>query len=136
MATSHCGLAPEREAELIGSSHSGVVSISTEMRHPVVVGERTMDAIGAGVGRFDHVDWRLVVVAVACQLLGSVCHARAWGNLLQAARPDSRVPRGAVLCAHLAGVAGNAVSPAHAGDAAKVVLDPPRRARAPRSRRS
>jgi len=41
-----------------------------------------MDAIGAGVGRFDHVDWRLLVVAVGCQLLGSVCHARAWANLL------------------------------------------------------
>jgi uncharacterized membrane protein YbhN (UPF0104 family) len=92
------------------------------MRHALAVGEGTMDAIGAGVGRFDHVDWRLLVVAVACQLLGSVCHARAWANLLQAARPDARVPRGAVLCAHLAGVAGNAVAPAHAGDAAKVVL--------------
>src|SRR6478672_8694744 len=80
------------------------------MRHALAVGEGTMDAIGAGVGRFDHVDWRLLVVAVACQLLGSVCHARAWANLLQAARPDARVPRGAVLCAHLA------------GDAAKVVL--------------
>ena len=86
------------------------------------VGEGTMDAIGAGVGRFDHVDWRLLALAVVCQLLGSVCHARAWANLLQAARPDCRVPRGAVLCAHLAGVAGNAVAPAHAGDAAKVVL--------------
>ena len=74
------------------------------------------------MGRFDHVDWRLVALAVVCQLLGSVCHARAWANLLQAARPDSRLPRGAVLCAHLAGVAGNAVAPAHAGDAAKVVL--------------
>jgi uncharacterized membrane protein YbhN (UPF0104 family) len=81
-----------------------------------------MDAIGAGVGRFDHVDWRLLGLAVVCQLLGSVCHARAWANLLQAARPGRRVPRGAVLCAHLAGVAGNAVAPAHAGDAAKVVL--------------
>ena len=58
----------------------------------------------------------------ACQLLGSACHARAWGNLLSAARPGSRFPRGAVLCAHLAGVAANAVVPAHAGDAAKVVL--------------
>ena len=59
---------------------------------------------------------------ILCQLLGSLCHARAWANLLEAARPDSRFPRGAVLCAHLAGVAGNAVVPAHAGDAAKVVL--------------
>jgi uncharacterized membrane protein YbhN (UPF0104 family) len=88
----------------------------------VYVGEGTMDAIGAGVNRFDHVDWRLIALAVVCQLLGSICHSRAWANLLQAARPDARVPRGAVLCAHLAGVAGNAVIPAHAGDAAKVVL--------------
>lgn len=81
-----------------------------------------MDAMAAAIGRFDHVDWRLLALAVVCQLLGSTCHARAWGNLLQAARPDRHVPRGAVLCAHLAGVAGNAVVPAHAGDAAKVVL--------------
>jgi uncharacterized membrane protein YbhN (UPF0104 family) len=88
----------------------------------VGVGGGTIDAIGAGIGRFDHLDLRLLGLAVVCQLLGSVCHARAWANLLQAARPGSRVPRGAVLCAHLAGVAGNAVAPAHAGDAAKVVL--------------
>jgi uncharacterized membrane protein YbhN (UPF0104 family) len=81
-----------------------------------------MDAMAAAIGRFNHVDWRLLALAVVCQLLGSTCHARAWGNLLQAARPDRHVPRGAVLCAHLAGVAGNAVAPAHAGDAAKVVL--------------
>jgi uncharacterized membrane protein YbhN (UPF0104 family) len=92
------------------------------MRHPVVMGDGTMDAMGSALARFDHVDGRLVALAVLCQLLGSACHARAWGNLLQAARPDSRFPRGAVLCAHLAGVAGNAVVPAHAGDAAKVVL--------------
>jgi uncharacterized membrane protein YbhN (UPF0104 family) len=92
------------------------------MRHALGVGDGAMEAIEAGIGRFDHVDWRLIGVAVVVQLLGSCCHARAWANLLQAARPDSRVPRGAVLCAHLAGVAGNAVAPAHAGDAAKVVL--------------
>jgi uncharacterized membrane protein YbhN (UPF0104 family) len=92
------------------------------MRHPSGMGDGTLDAMGAAIARFDHVDGRLVALAVLCQLLGSACHARAWGNLLQAARPDSRFPRGAVLCAHLAGVAGNAVVPAHAGDAAKVVL--------------
>jgi uncharacterized membrane protein YbhN (UPF0104 family) len=86
------------------------------------VGDRTIDAIGSGIGHFNHVDWRLLVLAAACQLLGSVFHARAWGNLLQAARPDLRVSRVAVLCAHLAGVAGNAVAPAHAGDGAKIVL--------------
>jgi hypothetical protein len=92
------------------------------MRHPVVMGDSTLDAMGAAIARFDHVDGRLVALAIFCQLLGSVCHARAWANLLSAARPESRFPRGAVLCAHLAGAAGNAVVPAHAGDAAKVVL--------------
>jgi uncharacterized membrane protein YbhN (UPF0104 family) len=81
-----------------------------------------MDAISAGVVRFEHVDWRLLVLALVCQLLGSIFHARAWGNLLQAARPDIRVSRGSVLCAHLAGVAGNAIAPAHTGDGVKVVL--------------
>ncbi len=92
------------------------------MRHPLAVGDGTLDAVGAGIGRFDHVDWRLIGLAVTVQLLGSFCHARAWANLLQAARPEARVPFGAVLCAHFAGVAANAVVPAHAGDAAKVVL--------------
>src|SRR4051812_25624956 len=81
-----------------------------------------LDALGAAIARFDHVDVRLLALAALCQLLGSACHSRAWGNLLSAARPGSRFPRGAVLCAHLAGVAGNAVVPAHAGDAAKVAL--------------
>jgi uncharacterized membrane protein YbhN (UPF0104 family) len=88
----------------------------------VNVGDGPLDALGGAVARFEHVDLRLLALAVVCQLLGSACHARAWGNLLSAARPESRFPRGAVLCAHLAGVAGNAVVPAHAGDAAKVVL--------------
>jgi len=88
----------------------------------VGVGESTLDALSAAVARFDDVDWRLLVLAVICQLFGSICHARAWANLLSAARPESRFPRGGVLCAHLAGVAGNAVVPAHAGDAAKIVL--------------
>ena len=86
------------------------------------MGDSTLDAMGAAFAHFNHVDWRLLVLALFFQLLGSVCHAVAWGNLLQAARPDCRVPLGAVLCAHFAGVAGNAVAPAHAGDAAKVVL--------------
>jgi uncharacterized membrane protein YbhN (UPF0104 family) len=79
-------------------------------------------AINDGLGRFQHVDWRLLALAVVWQLLGSVFHARAWANLLQAARPDVAVSRRAVLCAHLAGVAGNAVAPAHAGDGLKVLL--------------
>jgi uncharacterized membrane protein YbhN (UPF0104 family) len=88
----------------------------------VRVGERALDTISAGFTRFDHVDWRLLALAIACQLLGSVCHARAWANVLQAARPDRHVPRGAVLCAHLAGVAGSAVAPARAGDGARILL--------------
>lgn len=86
------------------------------------MGDRTLDAMGAALARFDNVDGRLIALAILFQLLGSVCHARAWTNLLRAARPESRFPHGGVLCAHLAGVAGNAVIPAHAGDAAKIVL--------------
>ena len=76
-----------------------------------------------------NVDARLMALAIVCQLVGSACHARAWGNLLQAARPESLFPRGGVLCAHLAAVAGNAVVPAHAGDSAKVCSHPPPRTR-------
>lgn len=81
-----------------------------------------MDAIGNGIGHFQHVDWRLLALAVVWQFLGSVFHARAWANLLQAARPDVRVSKRQVLAAHLAGVAGNAIAPAHAGDGLKVLL--------------
>ncbi len=86
------------------------------------MGHNPLDTLAAAVTHFHHVDGRLLALAVIFQLLGSVFHARAWGNLLSAARPASRFPRGAVLCAHLAGVAGNAIAPAHAGDAAKVAL--------------
>jgi hypothetical protein len=34
------------------------------MRHPLAVGDGTLDAVGAGIGRFDHVDWRLIGLAV------------------------------------------------------------------------
>jgi glycosyltransferase 2 family protein len=86
------------------------------------MGDGPLDALSGAIARFDHVDARLLVLAAVIQLLGSAFHSRAWANLLAAARPESRFPRGAVLCAHLAGVAGNAVVPAHAGDAAKVAL--------------
>ena len=86
------------------------------------MGDRPLDALGNAIAHFHHVDARLLVLAAVFQLLGSVCHSRAWANLLSAARPGSRFPRGAVLSAHLAGVAGNAVVPAHAGDAVKVAM--------------
>jgi uncharacterized membrane protein YbhN (UPF0104 family) len=86
------------------------------------VNDRTLEALQHGLGRFAHVDLRCIAIAACFQLLGSCLHAVAWRNMLAAARPDRRISLGSALGAHLAGVAGNGVAPAHAGDGLKMLL--------------
>jgi uncharacterized membrane protein YbhN (UPF0104 family) len=86
------------------------------------VNHGSLDAIQHGIGRFAHVDPRFIVIAACFQLLGSCLHAVAWRNMLAAARPDRRVTLQSALGAHLAGIAGNGIAPAHAGDGLKMLL--------------
>ena len=50
------------------------------------------------------------------------CTSRAWRNVLAAAYPESRVPWISIYGAYLAGVGINAIIPARAGDAVRIVL--------------
>jgi uncharacterized membrane protein YbhN (UPF0104 family) len=50
------------------------------------------------------------------------CTSRAWRNVLAAAYPEERVPWISIYGAYLAGVGINAIIPARAGDAVRIVL--------------
>jgi uncharacterized membrane protein YbhN (UPF0104 family) len=68
------------------------------------------------------VGWLAVVVALALQLAKLVVRSIAWRNILQAAYPETPVPRRPVLGAYLAGVGVNSIVPGRAGDLVKIYL--------------
>lgn len=61
-------------------------------------------------------------MAICCHLLKMACTSRAWRNVLAAAYPEERVPWISIYGAYLAGVGINAIIPARAGDAVRIVL--------------
>ena len=63
-----------------------------------------------------------LLVAIVCQLLKLCCTSRAWRNVLAAAYPDRPVRWPPILAAYVAGVGVNAIVPARAGDAVRIVL--------------
>jgi hypothetical protein len=67
--------------------------------------------------------WLALGGAAALQLVAGVVRVRAWFHVIRHACPDaSEVRYRDVVLAHLGGVGWNAVLPARAGDAVKVVL--------------
>ena len=76
-----------------------------------------------GVGsHFDHVDGRLVLVALLFHVANHLLRSLAWRNVLASAYPQRRVPLLGVTAAYAVGVALNAVLPGRGGDAAKLGL--------------
>jgi glycosyltransferase 2 family protein len=63
-----------------------------------------------------------LLAAIVCQLLKLCCTSRAWRNVLAAAYPDRPVRWPPILAAYVAGVGVNAIVPARAGDAVRIVL--------------
>jgi uncharacterized membrane protein YbhN (UPF0104 family) len=63
-----------------------------------------------------------LALAICCHLLKMACTSRAWRNVLAAAYPEERVPWISIYGAYLAGVGINAIIPARAGDAVRIVL--------------
>ena len=63
-----------------------------------------------------------LLAAIGCHLLKLACTSRAWRNVLAAAYPAERVPWISIYGAYLAGVGINAIIPARAGDAVRIVL--------------
>lgn len=81
-----------------------------------------LDAIDSFLDRIGSVDPLPLALAIGCHLLKMVCTAMAWRNVLAAAYPESRVRRRSIYGAYLAGVGVNAIVPARAGDAVRIVL--------------
>jgi uncharacterized membrane protein YbhN (UPF0104 family) len=83
---------------------------------------RVLDGIDAFLDQLASVDPLPAFLAVLAHLAKLTCTSLAWRNILAAAYPDQTVRRRSILGAYLAGVGVNAVVPARAGDAARVVL--------------
>jgi uncharacterized membrane protein YbhN (UPF0104 family) len=83
---------------------------------------RVLDGIDAFLDQIGSVDFLPLALAVGCHLLKMACTSRAWRNVLAAAYPDERVPWISIYGAYLAGVGINAIIPARAGDAVRIVL--------------
>jgi uncharacterized protein (TIRG00374 family) len=83
---------------------------------------RVLDGVDAFLDQLGSVDFLPLALAVGCHLLKMACTSRAWRNVLAAAYPDSPVPWVSIYGAYLAGVGINAIIPARAGDAVRIVL--------------
>src|SRR3954449_6464297 len=85
------------------------------------------------MGRFTHavevffhhlaaVHWQLLGLAVLCHVTKVGCVSRAWRNVVAAAYPETKVRWRTMYGGYLLGVGVNAVIPARAGDALKLVV--------------
>jgi uncharacterized membrane protein YbhN (UPF0104 family) len=83
---------------------------------------RVLDGVDAFLEQLGSVAFFPLFLAICCHLLKMACTSRAWRNVLAAAYPESRVPWLSIYAAYLAGVGINAIIPARAGDAVRIVL--------------
>ncbi|GIU94750.1 MAG: hypothetical protein KatS3mg012_1207 [Gaiellaceae bacterium] len=83
---------------------------------------RILDATESFLDRLGSVDPLPLSLAIGCHLVKMACTSMAWRNVLAAAYPESRVRWRSIYAAYLAGVGVNAIAPARAGDAVRIVL--------------
>lgn len=83
---------------------------------------RILDAIESFIDRLGSVDVLPLSLAIGCHLVKMACTAMAWRNVLAAAYPETVVRWRSIYAAYLAGVGVNAIAPARAGDAVRIVL--------------
>jgi uncharacterized membrane protein YbhN (UPF0104 family) len=83
---------------------------------------RILDATESFLDRLGSVDPLPLSLAIACHLAKMACTSMAWRNVLAAAYPESAVRWRSIYGAYLAGVGVNAIVPARAGDAVRIVL--------------
>ena len=81
-----------------------------------------LDAIEVFFDRLAAVDFLPLGLAIACQLLKTMCTSRAWQNTLAAAYPEARLRWRSIWAAYLAGAGVNAILPARGGDVVKLGL--------------
>jgi glycosyltransferase 2 family protein len=83
---------------------------------------RVLDGVDAFLDQLGSVSFLPLAAAIGCHLLKMACTSRAWRNVLAAAYPEERVPWLSIYGAYLSGVGINAIIPARAGDAVRIVL--------------
>ncbi len=83
---------------------------------------RVLDGIDAFLDQLGSVAFGPLALAIGCHLLRMACTSRAWRNVLAAAYPETHVRWSSIYGAYLAGVGINAIIPARAGDAVRIVL--------------
>jgi uncharacterized membrane protein YbhN (UPF0104 family) len=83
---------------------------------------RVLDGVDAFLDQLGSVSFLPLALAIGCHLLKMACTSRAWRNVLAAAYPEERVPWLSIYGAYLSGVGINAIVPARAGDAVRIVL--------------
>jgi uncharacterized membrane protein YbhN (UPF0104 family) len=83
---------------------------------------RVLDGVDAFLDQLGSVSFLPLAAAIGCHLLKMACTSRAWRNVLAAAYPEARVPWISIYGAYLSGVGINAIIPARAGDAVRIVL--------------
>ena len=83
---------------------------------------RVLDGVDAFLDQLGSVHFLPLALAIGCHLLKLACTSRAWRNVLAAAYPQERVRWRSIYGAYLAGVGINAIIPARAGDAVRIVL--------------
>jgi glycosyltransferase 2 family protein len=83
---------------------------------------RVLDGVDAFLDQLGSVSFLPLAAAIGCHLLKMACTSRAWRNVLAAAYPGERVPWISIYGAYLSGVGINAIIPARAGDAVRIVL--------------
>jgi uncharacterized membrane protein YbhN (UPF0104 family) len=83
---------------------------------------RILDGVNAFFDQLGSVSFGPLALAICCHLQKMACTSRAWRNVLAAAYPEERVSWISIYGAYLAGVGINAIIPARAGDAVRIVL--------------
>ncbi len=86
------------------------------MIHPVT------HAIGVFFGHLAAVEWQWIGFAIAAQVCKLLAASRAWRNIVKAAYPTVPVRWVQMFGAYVAGTGVNAIIPARAGDAVKLVI--------------
>ncbi len=81
-----------------------------------------LHAIGVFFDHLASVEWKWLLLGIACHLCKLVAVSRAWRNIIKAAYPDRRVRWPQMFGAYVAGTGVNAIVPARGGDVVRLYL--------------
>jgi hypothetical protein len=84
--------------------------------------EAFFDAAETFFSNLAALHWGVLAVALVFHLCHQLCRSRAWFNTLRAAYPNVRFQWRQIAGSQLVGVGVNSITPARAGDAAKIYL--------------